>query len=51
MAPVMANLWKQHETWDGTYTMDDLLDIHEMIMVKNENERRAREAAEREAGQ
>lgn len=36
--------WRQHELWDGTYTLDDLLDIHEMIVVKQENERRAHEA-------
>ena len=43
----MLNYWKQHETWDGTYNLTDLLDIREMIMVKQENELRAREAAER----
>ncbi len=37
--------WKQHELWDGTYTLDDLLDIVEMIRVKQENEMRAAEAA------
>ncbi len=45
MAPVMAGYWKQHETWDGTYTLGDLMDIHEMMLVKNENERRSTEAA------
>jgi hypothetical protein len=25
--PVSAGMWKQHELWDGTYTLDDLLDI------------------------
>jgi len=38
-------MWKQHELWDGTYTLDDLLDITEMIRVMRENERRAAEAA------
>ena len=47
--PVTAGLWKQHETWDGTYDLDDLLDIVEVLKVKNENERRANEAAELEA--
>jgi len=28
--------------FDGTYTLDDLLDWHEMQSVKNENERRHR---------
>ena len=41
-------MWKQHEVWDGTYTLADLLDAHEMLMVHHENERRAREQAEME---
>ena len=36
--PVSAGLWRQHELWDGTYTIDDLLDAVELILV-----RRARE--------
>ena len=35
---------RQHELWDGTYTLDDLLDIVELIRVKRENEYRAAEA-------
>ena len=35
--------WRQHELWDGTYTLDDLLDITEMIRVRNENQLRAAE--------
>lgn len=42
-APVAAGLWRQHELWDGTYTLDDLLDIIEVMQVKAENERRALE--------
>lgn len=42
----MAGMWQQHEVWDGTYTLDDLLDAHEMLVVKHENELRARLAAE-----
>ncbi len=38
--PVAAG-WRQHELWDGTYTLDDLLDITELICVRRENERRA----------
>lgn len=38
----MAQLWRQHETWDGTYTFQDLLDIHEALDVRDENEQRAR---------
>lgn len=48
MAPVLAKYWKQHETWDGTYDLTDLLDIRELMMVQAENTRRAREADERE---
>ena len=43
--PVSAGLWKQHELWDGTYTLDDLLDAAELIAVRRENEKRAAEAA------
>ena len=42
--PVTAGHWRQHELWDGTYTLDDLLDIVELIRVKRENEVRTREA-------
>ena len=42
----MNGVWQQHELWDGTYTLSDLLDIHEMLAVRQENERRAREQAE-----
>ena len=44
--PVAAGLWRQHEPWDGTYTLDDLLDVIEMIQVRNENERQAAEATQ-----
>lgn len=36
----MAGMWKQHELWDGTYTLGDLLDAHEILIVKQENQRR-----------
>ena len=39
--PVMAGYWKQHEMWDGTYTIDDLLDIVEVISVRRAREVRA----------
>ena len=32
--PVAAGMWKQHELWDGTYTLDDLLDAAELIQVR-----------------
>jgi len=35
-------MWRQHEVWDGTYTLDDLLDAHEIMQVKAENQERAR---------
>ena len=41
--PVATGYWRQHEMWDGTYTLDDLMDIVELIQVSNENQRRARE--------
>lgn len=34
-------MWKQHELWDGTYNLDDLLDAHEIMQVMHENNRRA----------
>ena len=45
--PVNAGMWRQHELWDGTYTLDDLLDAVEVIQIRHENERRAAEAARR----
>ncbi|MBR3098554.1 MAG: hypothetical protein IKH18_03130 [Clostridia bacterium] len=39
--PVAMGCWRQHELWDGTYTLDDLLDITEMLRVRLENEHRA----------
>ena len=41
--PVALGYWKQHELWDGTYTLDDLLDIAELAEVRKENEYRAME--------
>ena len=43
--PVAEGMWRQHELWDGTYTLDDLLDAAELIRVKRENEYRAADAA------
>ncbi len=43
--PVSAGLWRQHELWDGTYTIDDLLDAVELILVRRENEKRAQASA------
>ncbi|CQR71684.1 hypothetical protein SOV_04800 [Sporomusa ovata DSM 2662] len=46
----MAGVWQQHELWDGTYSLDDLLDAHEWLSVKRENQQRAQDAANREGG-
>ena len=43
--PVALGYWKQYELWDGTYTLDDLLDIAELAEVRRENETRAAFAA------
>ena len=51
-APVIAGRWQQHELWDGTYTLRDLLDVHEIMAIEAENRYRAELAAEsrKEAG-
>lgn len=38
----MAGKWQQHQVWDGTYKIDDLLDVHEMLVIQAENQERAR---------
>ena len=38
--PVSAGLWQHRETFDGTYDIEDLIDIHEFLDVKEENQRR-----------
>lgn len=35
--PVLKKLWKQCELWDGTYTITDLFDIVEAIIIENKN--------------
>ena len=42
--PVSAGLWRQHELWDGTYTLGDLLDVLELLALQAENRRRAEDA-------
>lgn len=39
-------MWKHHEVFDGTYTLEDLLDAHEIMAVIAENKRRAEAYAE-----
>lgn len=46
----MLGVWKQHELWDGTYDLDDLLDVHEIEKVKAENQARAADAAQQGGG-
>jgi hypothetical protein len=29
--PVLAGFWRQRETWDGTYSFADLVDIHRLM--------------------
>jgi hypothetical protein len=40
--PVAAGLWRQHEMFDGTYDIGDLLDVLEYLDTKEENMRRVR---------
>jgi hypothetical protein len=47
MRPVDAGLWRLHETFDGTYTVDDLLDVIELLDVQAENRYRAEDYRER----
>jgi hypothetical protein len=35
---VIAGLWLQKETKDGTYSLWDLWDVHEILDVKEANE-------------
>jgi hypothetical protein len=42
---VAEGYWRQHELWDGTYTLDDLLDITELIRIRRGNQKRAAAAA------
>lgn len=48
MRPVEAGLWKLHETFDGTYIIDDLFDILEVLDVKVENINREIDSRKRE---
>ena len=45
----MEGLWKQHELWDGTYTITDLLDIHESMTVFSVNKEIVSEYERRKA--
>lgn len=47
MRPVDAGLWRLHETFDGTYVVDDLMDVLELLDVQAENRYRAEDHAAR----
>lgn len=51
MRPVEAGCWKLHETFDGTYIIDDLFDILEMMDVSLENKARIKQNSDRRAKQ
>lgn len=44
---MIAGIWQHHEVFDGTYDFADLLDAHELLDVKEENQHRAREYVDR----
>ena len=46
-APVAAGMWRQHELWDGTYNLDDLWDVIELLNVQHENERRSMDSVKK----
>jgi hypothetical protein len=48
MKPVARKHCELYQLKDGTYTIDDLADFHEMMDETDEYERRAREAAEKD---
>lgn len=45
-APVLAGFWSHRDLVTDVFDFDDLLDAHEMLAVRHENEWRAREAAQ-----
>jgi hypothetical protein len=40
MRPVLAGMWRQCETFDGTYNAMDLLDAHQLLNIQDEMRRR-----------
>jgi hypothetical protein len=44
--PVLAQMWRQSELSDGTYSFHDLVEVHRVLNVKDENQRRANKAAQ-----
>jgi hypothetical protein len=45
----MAGWWKQHETYDGTYSFLDLVEVNRVLDIYQENRARATDAAQAEA--
>ena len=43
-------MWRQHEANDGTYDVQDLIDVLEFLDVKEENTRRFEEWREGQKG-
>ena len=43
---MLHGFWTHRDIKEKVFTFDDLLDIHEVIAVKMENEKRARESEE-----
>lgn len=48
--PISANLWRQHEASDGTYDVEDLVDVVEFLQTKDRNQALLAEWRERNAG-
>jgi hypothetical protein len=48
MRPVAAGMWKLRESFDGTYTVDDLLDICEVMDLQIENRARQEQWLDRQ---
>ncbi|MBY0054135.1 4-alpha-glucanotransferase [Brevibacillus sp. LEMMJ03] len=44
-APVLGGLWQHRDVVEDVFDIDDLLDAHEIMAVREENIRRAQEAA------
>ncbi|HEX4209510.1 MAG TPA: hypothetical protein VHY56_03890 [Candidatus Binataceae bacterium] len=40
---MLAGIWTHREIFDGTYSFEDLLDAHELLDFREENQRRAAE--------
>jgi len=48
-SPIIAKQWKQHELWDGTYTIDDFFDIVEALNITDMNQKIAEDYYKRKA--